>query len=508
VESSDDAILSKTLGGVITSWNAAATALFGHTPDEAIGRSITMLIPPELQHEEADILARIRRGERIQHYQTVRLAKDGRRIPLSLTISPVRDSSGAIIGASKIARDVSRERAFATEREALLESERAARSEAERLGHLKDEFLATLSHELRTPLNAILGWCALLKEPAFKGVSTRQAVDTIERNARAQAQIIDDLLDMSRIISGKIALNFEPLQVMQVVQAAVDAIRPSALTKGLRITLQVEDGDTLVSGDAARMQQVMWNLLTNAVKFTETDGSIRIASKRHGPTASIVVEDSGVGIAEEFLPNVFDRFRQADSGTTRRYGGLGLGLSIVRTLVELHGGTITVASDGLNKGSKFTISLPVREQPEAGIEPAVDQTAGSVFDGMPRLDGKVILVVDDDADSRSLLARVLETRGCVVVLADSGPEGLAMLATQHVDAILSDIGMPGMDGYQFLESVRLMADAKYANVPAIAVSAYARAEDRARAISSGYQSHIPKPYSISGVLEGVGALFA
>jgi PAS domain S-box-containing protein len=500
VESSDDAIISKTLGGIVTSWNAAATRLFGYEPAEIIGRPILLLIPPDLQHEEADIIDKVRRGERVHHYETRRVRKDGSFVEVSLTVSPVRDADGNTIGASKIARDIGVLKVAQAERDRLLESERTARGEAERLGFLKDEFLATLSHELRTPLNAILGWCALLREPSFRASNQKQAVETIERNARAQAQIIDDLLDMSRIISGKIALEVAPMRLEETVRAAVEALRPAASTKDVRLSLRVEGDALFIRGDTARIQQVCWNLMTNALKFTPAGGLIEVLVRESGGLVSVIVRDTGIGIRREFVPYVFDRFRQADSGTTRRYGGLGLGLSIVRTLTELHGGAVIADSEGEGHGATFTVSFPSLSADQ--LAPRVLRR-GTEGESLPSLENSHVLVVDDDADSRALLARVLEERGAQVTQAGGAQEALAALEGRRVDVVLSDIGMPGMDGYQFMRQVRALGAGDIARVPAIAVSAYAREDDRRKSIEAGYQAHIAKPYAIGLILEAV-----
>jgi PAS domain S-box-containing protein len=502
VDSSDDAIISKTLDGMITSWNAAAMRLFGYTAQEMIGRSILQLIPLELQQEEVQIVAKLRRGERIDHYETTRVTRHGQRLRVSLTVSPVRDSSGRVIGASKIARNI-------TEREQLLESERAARSEAERLSHLKDEFLATLSHELRTPLNAILGWATLLRQRIIPPEERERGLETIERNARAQTQIINDLLDMSRIISGKLHLEVQPMQLHEVVAAAVETVRPSAEARQIRLLSMLDSTIGLIRGDPNRLQQVLWNLLTNAIKFTPQGGRVQVVLERVHSHVEIIVEDTGIGIRPEFLPYVFDRFRQADASTTRRFGGLGLGLSVVRNLVELHGGTVRVKSPGENLGSTFIVALPLsvvesgparerrRQRP---LDPRVEQIE------LPSLTGSTILVVDDEADTRLLIKRILEERGAQVLVAASAPDALAILADERVDLLVSDIGMPRMDGYQLIEQVRALDLHRSGPLPAIAVTAYARPEDRQRSLLAGYQTHISKPMEAGELVAAIAGL--
>lgn len=500
VESSDDAIVSKTLTGQITSWNAGAARLFGYSPEEVIGSSILILLPKELVHEEAEILGRVKSGLRVEHYVTKRVRKDGTLVDVSITVSPVRDSNGVIVGASKIARDVTAEKLAAAERELLLESERAARSEAERLSHVKDEFLATLSHELRTPLNAILGWCQLLREPSFRSVNQAKAVDTIERNARAQAQIIDDLLDLSRIISGKIRLAIAPLRLDESLRLAVDIVQPTAQAKRIELTLEVDDSTPIIAADSARVQQILWNLLTNAVKFTPSGGTIAASLRSEGDKIDLTIADSGIGISAEFLPHVFHRFRQAETGISRQYGGLGIGLSIVRNLVEMHGGSISVHSAGTDSGTTFRMTFNRHTQHDLQSAPVAATGATAA---PRRLDQRKILVLDDDPDGRDLLAMLLEEHGAQVTQAASARDALSTLWTQHFDVVVSDIGMPGMDGYEFIQEVRGLSPSPLANIPAIALSAYARPEDRRRSLAAGFQVHIAKPYSVSGLLDAV-----
>jgi PAS domain S-box-containing protein len=503
VESSDDIIISKTLDGIITSWNAGATRAFGYQPEEIIGSSILRLIPAELHPEETEIIRRLRRGERIEHYETTRLAKNGTPLRVSLTVSPVRDALGRIVGASKIARDIG-------ERERLLESERAARSEAERLSHMKDEFLATLSHELRTPLNAILGWSSLLRQRSLPAEERERGLETIERNARVQSQIINDLLDMSRIVSGKLHLEVQSIHLHEVIEAAIEAVRPSAEARQIRLRSMLDTSIGLTRGDPNRLQQVLWNLLTNAVKFTPAGGRVQIILERVNSHVEIVVEDSGIGIRPEFLPFVFERFRQADASTTRRFGGLGLGLSIVRNLVELHGGSVRVKSPGENQGATFIVVLPLSVvEPEKARRPTEPRTETEVALDMielPRIDGVSILVVDDEPDTRLLIKRLLEDRGARVAEAASATEALQTLAREDIDLLVSDIGMPRMDGYQLIKEVRALDAERSGPLPAIAVTAYARPEDRQRSLLAGYQSHISKPLEARELIAAVASL--
>ncbi len=359
VESSNDAIISATLDGVFTTWNAAAVRMFGYRPEEVIGKQIRILYPSERKDAESQILERIRRGERVDNYETQRVCKDGRRLTVSLSVSPIRDESGRIMGMSKIARDITSRKQMEHEREQLLASERYARSQAERASQLKDEFLATLSHELRTPLNAIVGWSQILGMEPPSPSELEEGLEAIERNAQAQTRIIEDLLDMSRIISGKVHLDVHDVDLASVIDAALAAVRPSADAKEIALRKILDTGVGHVAGDFTRLQQVVWNLLSNAVKFTPQGGTIDIYLKRANSHLEIVVRDSGIGIEAEYLSVVFERFRQVDSSSTRNFGGLGLGLSIAKNLVELHGGTIGVVSEGIGKGTTFTVTLPL-----------------------------------------------------------------------------------------------------------------------------------------------------
>jgi len=377
------------------------------------------------------------------------------------------------------------------ERKALLESERAARREAERASAVKDEFLATLSHELRTPLSAILGWVHLLRrQPIPPEAERRKGVDVIERNARVQLQLIEDLLDMSRITSGKLRLNLQPVAPVSFVQAALDTVRPAAEAAGVAIEARLDASVGTVVGDPARLQQVVWNLLSNAVKFTPSGGRVEVTVEG-GPThIEIAVEDSGDGIPAEFLPHLFDRFRQADGSITRRHGGLGLGLSIVRHLTEAHGGEVLAASDGPGRGARFRVRLPLQAAAAGPDMPCFpDLLPAEDTD----LSGVRVLVVDDEQDSRELLRRILEDCGAQVRTAPSAEAALELLPLQRPDVLVSDIGMPGTDGYELLRRVRLMGAAQGGDVPAIAVTAFARTEDRVRALRAGYSVHVAKP---------------
>jgi PAS domain S-box-containing protein len=676
IDSADDAIISKTLEGTITSWNTGAERIFGYTADEVIGKPVTILIPADHINEEPEILRRIRADERVDHYETVRVRKDGTEIDISLTVSPIKASDGTIIGASKIARDISErkraEKSFA-EQSSIIEAinrmgqtlaaeldlhklvqnvtdvatgicearfgtffynvvneegeshmlyafsgfrpeifsefpiprrtdilaptfsgqgtlllndvkkdprygknspfygmpeehlvtsylavpvvsrsgevygglffghpevgfftERSARiieglagqaavamdnarlyEAAQRTAHeneqlyrqaqeasqLKEEFLATISHELRTPLNAVLGWARMLRSGKLQEDEVAKALETIERNASAQAQLIDDLLDVSRIITGKLRLDVRPVDPSLCIEAAMDSVMPSAQAKGIRMQKLIDAGVVSVPGDQTRLQQIVWNLLSNAIKFTPRGGRVQVKLERAKSHVEISVNDTGQGIESEFLPHVFDRFRQADQRTARGHGGLGLGLAIVKQLVELHGGSVSAISGGKNKGSRFTVSLPIVPVYQ------VDLDGGRVYpvqrELLPsteiedRLDGISILVVDDEADTLHLLKRGLEDCGAQVMVAESAAEASLVIQREVPDLLISDIGMPGEDGYEMMRKLRLLPAENGGKIPAIALTAYARVKDRLRALRSGYQMHVLKPVELA-----------
>jgi hypothetical protein len=429
---------------------------------------------------------------------------------------PVRDERGRVVRWFGTNTDIHDQRELLRRNEELLDAERAARAEAERVSRMKDEFLATLSHELRTPLNAILGWAQILRTtlpPDAEG-DLGEGLEIIERNARAQTQIIEDLLDMGRIISGKVRLDVRPIELAGVVNAAIETVRPAADAKGVRIQALLAASDQTVSGDPGRLQQVFWNLLSNAVKFTPGGGVVRVSVTRVSGHVEVAVSDTGEGIRPEFLPHVFDRFRQADASTTRRHGGLGLGLAIVKQLTELHGGRIAVASEGLGRGTTFTVSLPLATSGAGGAarrEDAASATAPanapSYADSlMPQLDGLRVLVVDDEPDARALLRRLLEECRASVRQARSAADAMEQFRAEVPDVLISDIGMPGEDGYSLIRRVRALPAEQGGHVPAIALTAYARAEDRVRAVLAGFQAHIPKPLEPAELIATVGSL--
>jgi PAS domain S-box-containing protein len=360
VESSDDAIIGKTLDGIITSWNRSAERIFGYTAEEIIGRPISILIPPDRYNEESEIIEKLKHGESVNHhFETIRICKDGKRIYISLSVSPIKDSSGRVIGASKIARDITKRKLLEQERARLMERERQARTEAEKANRAKDEFLAMVSHELRTPLNAMLGWSRLLRVGTLDELTTKRAIETIVRNVKAQERLINDLLDVGRIIAGKLHIEFQPVDLVTVIETAIESMRPLAESKDIKINLSLDPLAGPVSGDPSRLQQVIMNLVSNSIKFTPNGGRINIRIAHSYSHNIIRVSDTGKGISPDFLPHIFERFRQAEMLDKQERSGLGLGLAIAHYIVELHGGTIVAESKGEGQGATFTVNLPI-----------------------------------------------------------------------------------------------------------------------------------------------------
>jgi len=395
---------------------------------------------------------------------------------------------------------IAQRRRAEAERAELLGREQEARREAERVNRTKDEFLATLSHELRTPLNAMLGWAHLLETGQLEPNSVQRAVKVIKSNALAQKQLIEDILDVSRIINGKMMLKMSSVDIRGIVDGALDTLRPAAEAK--RITVTIDVPDVLETcGDRDRLQQVVWNLLSNAIKFTPRDGRVDVRVDNLGTDLRLVVSDNGQGIAPAFIPHIFDRFSQADSSATRAHGGLGLGMAIVRHLVELHGGTVQAESEGENRGATFTVTLPIRvyEQPVEEPLPAPQQEVepDAPWAELPRLDGITVLVVDNELDARQIVAAILLQKGAIVVEAASAEEALELAARRDFDLIVSDIAMPGTDGYEMMRRLR-QGSCRF--IPAIALTACVAPDDIAAALSAGYQKHLEKPVYASALI--------
>ncbi|MGH8218894.1 MAG: hybrid sensor histidine kinase/response regulator [Steroidobacteraceae bacterium] len=503
------AIFAVDLQGRATTWNEGVERVLGWSREEFMG------LPAEQLFTSEDIARGVHRLE-LQRAAEEGSAtndrwlrrKDGSPIFATGMTSRAVDPSGHVIGFSKVLRDRTAWKLAQDERDMLLESERKARQEAEAANRLKDEFLATLSHELRSPLNAIVGWVHVLRRHTEASPEIARGLEVIERNARAQTQIINDLLDMSRIMTGKVHLDVRPVSLNKVIAAAIEAIRPAAEAKSIQIALELAPDIDQLRGDSNRLQQVMWNLLTNAVKFTPVGGSVRVAANRDDAHAEVSVQDTGIGIRSAFLPFVFDRFRQADASTTRPYGGLGLGLSIVKNLIELHGGSVRAKSAGEGQGAAFIVRLPLPAADattEIIAQRAVPPPAWSL-EALPKLTGVTVLVVDDEVDSLMFCGRLLEDRGAKVLLAVDAQQALEALRTECVDILVSDIGMAHEDGYCLIAQLRAFSDERAARIPAIAVTAYARAEDRQRLLLAGYQMHIGKPIEPQELIAGIASL--
>ena len=501
VELSPDAIAVHADGLLLFINTAGARLLGAERPEQVVGRPIAELVHPDYHAAVRDRLEKIARGETPPPVEVRFVRLDGSEIYGELASAPLLYRGRPAVQA--VVRDLTRRRRSEEERERLLR-------EAQEANRLKDEFLATLSHELRTPLTAILGWARLLRGGEVKGEATPRALETIERNARAQAQLIDDLLDVSRIVTGKLRLDVAPVDPRTFIDPAVEAVRPAAEAKGVILRQVIEAGAVVVVGDPARLQQVVWNLLTNAVKFTPEGGRVEVRLGRVESHVEIVVSDTGAGIDPEFLPHVFERFRQADQQANRRHGGLGLGLSIVRHLVELHGGTVSAESAGAGAGATFTVSLPVshmhRPEGAQGRGRPATSDALSAPECPERLDGLRVLVVDDEADTRELLTMGLGRCGAQVVTAASAVEALEALAAGEFDALVSDIGMPGVDGRELIRRVRTLPPERGGRTPAVAVTAYARAEDRLGALRAGFEMHVSKPVELAELVVAVANL--
>lgn len=620
VESSDDAIISKSLDGTILSWNAAAEQIFGYTAREVIGKSIMLIIPSDRQNEEPAIIERIVSGQAIKHYETVRKRKDGTLIDIAVTVSPLKDSDGRIVGASKIARDITEQRKAreeitfqarllnaveqaviatdlsgtvifwnefaeglygysaeeaigsnifsltpaegskqkadeifetlklgkswvgemtvrrrdgstfpamitdspiinergkligvvgvsvdisdekhaAAERQRLLEREKSARAEAETANRLKDEFLATLSHELRNPLNVVIGYSEILRrtEKPLNEAFVAQAAEVIRRNALAQSQLVSDLLDLSRLQMGKLAINRERVSLSTIVNDAIETVKAEAQGKNIAVDFRSSNEALVVDGDPVRLGQITWNLLNNAVKFTGNGGRITITLEKVEGAARLGIEDTGQGIAPDFLPHVFEIFRQADGSSSRRQGGLGIGLALVKQLAELHGGRVEAASEGTGRGACFSVWLPILANVTEG------KTGHTGNTGI--LKRKFILVVDDSKETTEMLSKLLQMEGAFVWTARSGMEALSVAKDKSFDLIISDISMPEMDGYQLLRRLRKLPSLE--EVPALALTGFGRTEDVARAQKEGFARHFTKPLDIEKLLQTVREL--
>ncbi len=534
VESVDDyAIYMLSPEGKITTWNAGAQKLKGYEAHEVLGQHYSLFFPAEdvargTPKRELEIALEKGRFEE----ECLRVRKSGERFWAAVTVAPMRDLQGEVLGYAKVTRDltarkeaeqtarellreqVARAAAEATKRQ-LRESEaryRMAAERAESASRVKDEFLSTASHELRTPLNAILGWATILKESALSP-PVMKAVEVIHRNALAQVRIVDDVLDMSRIVAGKLHLDLKTTDLSTVIRDAIEVVQPSADAKQIKLSFTGPERPVIMVADRDRLQQVFWNLLSNAVKFSSANDAITVSIVPEGSRIEVMVKDTGRGIAPEFLPIMFDRFQQADSSSTRRMGGLGLGLAIVRNLVELHGGHVSAESEGLGKGSTFRVMLPVRAVvlalPEGEDEAdAVTLRTDDARQRDPVLRSRRVLVVDDEPDARELVQVLLEQAGAQVETAASAEEALSVLKRFRPHVLVSDIGMPDEDGYSLMRRVQVLDPAAGGGIPSLALTAYTRGQDKNRALMAGFTMHIGKPVNPDDLIMAVSNLAA
>jgi PAS domain S-box-containing protein len=493
ISASLDCIITIDADGKILEFNPAAVRTFGFRRGEVIGRELAeLIVPVRLRERHRDALRRsVETGEgRIldQRLEMPACRADGTEVTVELAVTRVVSGPRPVYTAHL--RDITDRKRIDHERAELLDRERAARLDAENANRAKDQFLATVSHELRTPLTAILGWASMLQARQFDPERVTQIYDRIFKNAQAQAQIINDLLDVSRIVTGRLRLDWQQTDVSEVARLGLETIRPTALAKGIALRSSIPGTGCVVSGDAARLQQVIWNLLSNAIKFTPAGGTVALSVRATGPAVEIEVTDTGIGIPVEFLPRLFERFWQADGTTTRTHGGLGIGLALVRHLVEAHGGEVEASSRGEGRGSTFVVRLPLRRAESPVPEPVVAEQ----LEGRPALQGLTALVVDDDPGARELFAAILESQGALVTCAESAADAMVRFERRAPHLLVIDIGMPGENGFELLKRIRAHeATHQLRQAPAIAVTAYAAAIDRDDALRAGFAAHVPKP---------------
>ncbi len=494
----DHAIYMLDADGRVSYWTQAAERIKGYTADEVVGQPFALFFTPEdLAEQVPERELQTAREQGSVEGAGWRVRKDGSRFWGEEIATAIFDASGTFVGYSKITRDMTERRAVELERERLLR-------EATEANRLKDEFLSTMSHELRTPLNAILGWLQLLRLRNEVPEHLREALAVVERNARAQGRLIEDLLDASRIVTGHESLALRPVAFAEPLAAAVETVKPSAFAKNVSLDLRHDITSDEVMADAERLQQIIWNLLANAIKFTPSGGRVSVATRDADPDIELSVVDTGMGIAPEFLPFVFDRFRQADTARSRVHGGLGLGLSIVKHLVDLHGGHIAVESAGGGQGTTVRLRIPRRRQADArGADTGAPSGAARAS---LELSGVSVLVVDDDADGRRMLDLALSAQGAHVMRSASASDGLAALRAAHPDVVLADLAMPGEDGFYLLS--RLRADSTLGHLPVVAITAHTRDEDRVRCLAAGFDAFLAKPVDINEVIDTVARLAA
>ena len=513
VETSPLAVIEWDSDFRVSRWSASAERLFGWNAEDVIGKHVNewRFVFADDVDAVALVTNRQREGVEVHGVQRNRnYTREGQILFCEWYNSVLHDDRGKLVSVLSLVLDVTARKSAEEERAAALVRERDARRHAEEADRLKDEFLATLSHELRTPLTSILGWASMIRNGEVEGTSAARAIETIERNARSQARLIDDLLDVSRIITGNLRLDLHPLNLAPLVDTTLDALRPTADVKGIRLQTHFEPAECLVKGDPNRLRQVIWNLLSNAIKFTQRGGGVNIDLTCVESSARLTVSDTGEGISREFLPYVFDRFRQAEASISRKQGGLGLGLAVVRHLVELHGGTISADSEGVGRGSVFSVDLPLAEERR---DPARAEERQREVErrrrrggGIVRLDGLHVLLVEDDEDSRKLLGTMLKRYGARVTATKSAKEALSVFEGELPDVMISDIGMPDQDGYELIRKLRAMPAEKGGRIPAIALTGYASKKDRERALAAGYHQHIAKPIEQAEMIAAIAAL--
>ena len=484
----------------ITYLNPAAERQYGVLSADVLGCNLDEIYHFQWLHPENEAAAFTSLEETgIWRGENVHITRSGEVIHVESTVSRLYDRSGAVAGLLAVIRDITERKRAEEERERLLKSEQQARAYAEEVNRAKDDFLAMLSHELRSPLHMMSGWTRFLQMGKLNEEKTRQAIEIIARNVRLQTALIEDLLDVSRIVTGKMRLESEPVSLLLIVHTGLEAVQPIAATRNITIESELEATIEDIQGDRYRLEQVFNNLLTNAIKFTPEGGSITVTLKREGGMAKLIIKDSGIGIAPELLPHIFDRFRQADFSIKRKYSGLGLGLTIVKNLVELHGGTISAHSDGVNTGTTFIINLPLVARHSLDSNYKMSSGNGTVNNkNSKRLANSRVLLVDDNTDALELLSFVLESEGAKVSTSQSANEALRELEGKHFDLLVSDLGMPGMDGYELIRNIRKFMNAS--QLPAIALTGYVSADDRIRVHQAGFQTHLPKPVDFEHLL--------
>lgn len=487
VNASPIAIITLNADGRVMTWNPAAKEIYGWDAEEIIDQQLPVISLDEQEIFERNFHSALH-DQIVNNLEMQHHTKKGTAINISISLAPLHNAQNQPYAVVVTAIDITKRKQIEAERFSLLQREQAARAHAEAASRLKDEFLAVLSHELRTPLNAILGWIKLLRKGHLEQATVNRALEVIDRNTAFQVQMIEELLDLSRIIQGKLKLEIHPVNLASIVEATAETLRPAAEAKSVKVQLSLDDSNlSMIPGNANRLQQVCWNLLSNAIKFTPSGGQVTVRLQKVDAYAQLQVADTGIGISADFLPHVFEYFRQADASTTRSTGGLGLGLTISRHLVEMHGGTINAASLGEGQGAIFTVMLPLQS-----TQPKIEQ-AQAPLDSASELLGIKAIVVDDQVDTRELIVFVLEQQGAKVVSASSVSEALEKLTQYKPDILITDISMPNQDGYTLLQKARNLLQKQGSDVPALAITAYAREEDRQQAISAGFQMHLAKP---------------